>query len=128
MPPSDAASSSLSSVYSFHNPALNDFAHSTVEDAVVRHFDGKRYDAAKAVRYADAVNKDVVESLSKACGNFKYICTSVVSENCGGGEAGERGMVVDASCCWSAESDDVVDVVWRSDEVTVVVQLFATRV
>jgi len=126
MPPS--AAPNLQSIYSFHSPALNDYAHSTIEASITTLFDGKRYDPTTIADQTTQLNKKVVELLARACGNFKYVSTAIVTENVGGGKEGERDFVVDTCCCWSAETDDVVDVVWKSEEMSVAVQLFATLI
>jgi hypothetical protein len=131
MPPSSYSSSAppnLSSIYSFHTPALNDFAHSTIESCIISLFDGKKYDPTKVVKLSDSLNTSIVETLSQACPNFKYVSTVIISENASRTPQGERNLEVNSTCVWCGDTDDCLDVVWKNDFLGVVVQLFAIAI
>mmetsp|Transcript_12665 Transcript_12665/g.25829 ORF Transcript_12665/g.25829 Transcript_12665/m.25829 type:complete len:130 (-) Transcript_12665:6-395(-) len=107
----------MSNCFDFH--MMEDFASTVLETAIVATLEGENYSASSVSGQVSAMNKFIVENMNRACGNFKYVSSVLIMSN----EPESRQppqSVVNFSACWNNESDNLVDVTWRSDAMTCV--------
>ena len=61
----------------------------------------------------------------RACGNFKYISSTLICQNIAGKEV---QLVSNIAAVWSVGTDNFVDITWQSDAMVCVVSLFGVLI
>jgi hypothetical protein len=62
-----------------------------------------------------------------ACGNFKYISSVLIMSNDSETRQPPQS-VVNFSACWNNDSDNLIDVTWRSDAMTCVASVIGVLI
>ena len=117
----------LAGCFDFHDVSIDCFASTVIEAAITNTLEGKIYEASRVKKDVDAMNKFIVENMTKACGNFKYISSILISQN----EAVDGKQVKlksNLTASWDVVSDHSVDVTWSSDAMTCVVTLIGVLI
>ena len=104
--------------YNFNDEDMQSYATASCERAITAILEGKKYSSKSVPSYSSLVNKSVVESLSKYSLNFKYLVSTIVTEN--GDDGRPLQSVANVSAAWNADTDGVVTVQWQNDTMCVV--------
>lgn len=94
-------------------------AQSVAERSVLEHLEGRRFKSAAIPRWVEAINQQCIDDLAAACGNLKYIASTIVYEASRG-----AGMDTFSTMFWSPANDDMVTVSWENDSVGCIVTIF----
>ena len=87
--------------------------------------EGKNYVESKIGAQTEAINKYIVERMSKVCGNFKFIASTLICQN---SEGKDVQLVSNVSAMWSVNTDSFVDITWQSEAMCCVVGLFGVLI
>ncbi len=98
---------------------LERLAERTVEAAVERQLDGRRFSAAQVPRWVDALNSEVSGELGRACPNVKYVVSTVLYERSHG-----AGLELGSTALLDEDLDSSVSVTWENDTIGCIVTVF----